>query len=384
MRHDQETTLLHRVLDHMAAGTTDRGEMTRSPVTRYLSPQRNERERRMIRTLPVVVGAASSVAKPGEWLTHDLSGLPILVVRDQDGVLRAFVNACRHRGARLAEPPVGGATRRTFSCRYHAWTYGLDGRLRGMPFPEEFEGLDRDAHSLVPLPVAEGIGLVWVVPTPGAPAFDLRSWLGPFGEDLRSYGYDGFVQYATRRFDAKADWKLLADANLEAYHVQYLHRDSIAPMFLDNRMLGDIAGEHLRAGFPKKSIETLRDVPESQWRLGAHVNFVYWFFPNTMLLLIDDHASLFTIWPRGVGDSAVEAITLVPELPTTDKARRHWDRNVGIFFDALMEDFGQMESMQSTFASGANTHLTFGRSEWWCEAFEEKVERHLARLGDER
>lgn len=381
MRHEQETALLRRVLDHTAAGTTDRGALTRSPVARYVTPERNARERRMIRGLPVVVGASSSVARPGDWLVHELSGVPILVVRDHDGVLRAFVNACRHRGARLAEPP-GGEARRTFSCRYHAWTYGLDGRLRGMPFPEEFEGLDRDAHGLVPLPVAEGIGLVWVVPTAGAPPIDLRSWLGPFGEDLRSYGYDGFVQYASRTFESKADWKLLADANLEAYHLQSLHRDTIAPMFLDNRMLGDVAGDHLRAGFPKKSIESLRDLPESRWRLGAHVNFVYWFFPNTMLLWIDDHASLFTIWPRGVGDSAVQAITLVPELPTTDKARRHWDRNVRIFFDALMEDFGQMASMQSTFASGANTHLTFGRSEWWCEAFESTVERHLARMAD--
>jgi phenylpropionate dioxygenase-like ring-hydroxylating dioxygenase large terminal subunit len=381
MRHDEQVRLMRRGLEHMAAGTTDRRELERSPVSRYTSVERAEQEARMIRSLPVMVGASSSVARPGDWFVHDLSGVPIVVARDHEGVLRAFVDACRHRGARVAGG-TSGSDRRTFVCRYHAWTYGLDGRLRGMPHPEEFPGLDRAAHGLVPLPVHEAIGLVWVVPTPGA-TLDIAAWLGPMADDLRSFGYDRFVQYETRRFDTEADWKLLADANLETYHVRYLHQDTISGIFQDNRMVADAFGDHLRVAIPKSTLGALRDLPESQWRLADHVNIVYWFFPNLMFLLIGDHASMFAIWPRGVGRSTVHAITLVPEQPATDKARVHWDRNVRIFFDALMEDFDQMASMQSTFASGANTHLTFGRSEWCSAQFERTVERHLARLEGE-
>lgn len=376
MKPEEQVRLIRRALDHVSARTTDRRDSERSPVTRYTSPERVAREQQMIRSLPVMVGASSSITKPGDWFTHDLSGVPILVVRDNDGVLRAFLNACRHRGARVAAESCG-AGRRAFICPYHSWTYGLDGALRGLPFPEEFAGLDRASHGLVPLPVHEAIGLVWVVPTPGS-TLDIAAWLGPMAEDLQSYGFDHFVQYETRTFETRADWKLLADANLEAYHFQYLHKDTISALFQDNMMVADEFGDHLRVALPKLSVANLRDLPESQWRVADHMNIVYWFFPNLMYLLIGDHASMFAIWPRGVGHSEVHAITLIPEPPTTEKARRHWDKNTKIFYDALMEDFGQMVSMQSTFASGANTHLTFGRSEWCSAAFERNVERHHA------
>jgi phenylpropionate dioxygenase-like ring-hydroxylating dioxygenase large terminal subunit len=380
MKHEEQVRLLRRGLGHTEAGTTDQGRASLSPVSRYLSPELVAREQRMIRRMPVMVGASSTVARPGDWFTHHHSGVPIVVTRDADGVLRAFLNACRHRGAQVAVGACGEG-RRNFVCPYHSWTYELNGSLRGLPHPQEFPDLDRSRHALVPLQVAESMGLVWVVPTPGS-TLDIHAWLGPMAEDLKSFGYDGFVQYETKVFETRADWKLLADANLETYHVRYLHRDTISTIFQDNRMVADPFGDHWRIAIPKASIAALKDLPQSQWRLGDHINIVYWFFPNLMFLLIDDHASMFAIWPRAVGHSEVHAITLIPELPRSDRARQHWDRNVKIFFDALMEDFVQMESMQSTFASGANTHLTFGRSEYTSAAFEATVERHLAAMAD--
>ena len=107
MRHSEQVALIRRILDHMRAGTTDRGAAAKSPVTRYLSPERLAREQQMIRSMPVMICASSSVAQPGDWFTHDLSGVPVVVARGQDGVLRAFINACRHRGARLVEGSGG-------------------------------------------------------------------------------------------------------------------------------------------------------------------------------------------------------------------------------------------------------------------------------------
>lgn len=375
MQHIEQVALVRRILGHMQAGTTDRGAAAGSPVTRYLSSERLAREQKMIRSLPVMICASSSVAQPGDWFTHDLSGVPIVVVRGQDGVLRAFLNACRHRGARVAEGACG-AGRRNFICPYHSWTYDIDGALRGLPHPEEFPDLDRAQHSLVALHVAEACGLVWVVPTPGS-NIDIRGWLGPMADDLRSFGYEQFVAYDTRRFESKHDWKLVADANLEAYHFQYLHRTTIAPLFQDNRMVADAFGDHWRITLPKASIVELQALPEAEWDLARHCNIIYYFFPNLMFLFIGDHATVFGVWPRGIGASTIDAITLIPEPPTTEKARTYWDKNVEVFWDALMEDFALMESMQSTFASGANSHLSFGRSEFCSAGFEEAVERHL-------
>ncbi len=378
MRHGEQVALIRRVLVHMHAGTTDRGALARSPVARYLSADRLAREQHMIRALPVMICASSQVARPGDWFTHDLSGVPIVIARDQDGVLRAFLNACRHRGARLVAAACG-AGRRNFICPYHAWTYDLDGTLRGVPHAEEFPDLDRDRHGLVALQVAEACGLVWVVPTAGN-SIDIGAWLGPMADDLRSFGYERYVAHDTRRFESKHDWKLVADANLEAYHFKHLHRETIAPRFQDNRMVADAFGDHWRITLPKASIGDLRALPEAEWTLADHCNIIYYFFPNVMFLFIGDHATVFGVWPRGVGASTIDAVTLIPEAPATDKARQYWDKNVKIFWDALLEDFALMDSMQSTFASGANTHLTFGRSEFCAAGFEDAVERHLRTL----
>lgn len=378
MRHREQVALIRRILVHMQAGTTDRGAGARSPVERYLSADRLASEQRMIRGLPVMICASSQVARPGDWFTHDLSGVPIVVARGQDGVLRAFLNACRHRGARVVGEACG-AGRRNFICPYHSWTYDLDGSLRGVPHTEEFPDLDRDRHGLVALQAAEACGLVWVVPTPGN-AVDIGAWLGPMADDLRSFGYDRYVAHDTRRFESRHDWKLVADANLEAYHFKYLHRQTIAPLFQDNRMVADAFGDHWRITLPKVSIGDLRALPEAEWNLADHCNIIYYFFPNVMFLYIGDHATVFGVWPRGVGASTIDAVTLIPEPPATAKARQYWDKNVKIFWDALLEDFALMDSMQSTFASGANTHLTFGRSEFCSAGFEEAVERHLRAL----
>jgi len=376
MQHATQVSLIRRILAHLEAGTTDRGESATSPVARYVSPDRLAREQAMLRRQPLMVCAASRVARPGDWFTHDLSGVPILVARGQDGVLRAFINACRHRGARVAAGHCGQA-RRNFICPYHSWTYDLAGGLRGLPHPQEFPGLDHAAHSLVPLPVAAACGLVWVVPTPGM-EIDIRAALGPMIDDLESFGYADFVAFDERTFESAHDWKLMADANLEAYHFQYLHRDTIAELFHDNLMVADHFGDHMRITLPKRSIATLRELPESQWNLAGHCNIIYYFFPNLMFLFIGDHATVATAWPRAVGQSTVDAITLVPAPPATEKARAHWQKNVDIFWEALMEDYRLMDSMQSTMQSGANEVLTFGRSEYCSALFEQNVERHLA------
>src|SRR4029079_6463562 len=102
---------------------------------------------------------------PGDYRADDLSGAPILVVRVGDGRLNAFLNVCRHRGAKVATG--SGSGKRLFVCPYHAFTYDLTGRLTKLP-AEGFRGLACADHSLVPLPVAELHGLIWVQATPGA------------------------------------------------------------------------------------------------------------------------------------------------------------------------------------------------------------------------
>lgn len=376
MQQDTQIALVRRALAHIAAGTTDRGAPAASPVSRYLSEERLAQENAaLFRRLPQVLGPASKVARPGDFFIHDLTGVPLLVVRGEDGVLRGFVNACRHRGARV-ETAAAGAGKRVIVCPYHSWSYALDGRLKGLPHREDFPQIDIGSTALAQVPVAERLGLVWGIPSPGA-KLDLQAHFGGIERDLASFGYDSYVCWNEHGFEAKANWKLAFDANLETYHFHYAHKSIIAPRFYDNLAVIDHFGDHVRIVLPTRDIEALAATDPVSWRIAAVSHIIYFFFPNTMFLLQDDHATLFTVFPLDPARSAIQGITLIPEPPASDKACAHWDKNVRLFWQVLMEDFALMASVQSTLASGANAQLNFGASEYCAALWHAAIERRL-------
>ncbi|MBX3609878.1 MAG: aromatic ring-hydroxylating dioxygenase subunit alpha [Hydrogenophaga sp.] len=378
MQHDEQVRLIRRALALIAAGDSERGEATLSPVARYLDPARFEREREhVICRHPVAVCPSAQLARPGDTLAVDLAGLPVLLVRGEGGELRGFVNACRHRGARLLD--AGEHSKRVLICPYHSWSYRLDGTLAGRPHAADFAHAPPGQCALARVAVGESLGLVWVVPRVLAPdesaVLDLRAHLGRFAQDLRHWGYDLWVPFHQRSFTNAANWKIPFEGNLETYHFQYAHRDSIAPLFHDNLLIADHDGDHQRLLLPKRSMAGLRDQDPAQWDIGRHSNIIYFFFPATFILHEGDHANLFSVWPEAVDRSTVRAITLIPELPATEKARAHWRKNVDSFWGALDEDFALGVSCQSTLASGANTHWHFGRTECSAARFHAAVER---------
>jgi phenylpropionate dioxygenase-like ring-hydroxylating dioxygenase large terminal subunit len=310
-----------------------------------------------------------------------VAGMPLVFVRGQEGELNGFVNACRHRGARLKPP--GASNQRALICPYHSWTYGLDGTLRGRPSVEDFPHAPASDCGLARVPVAEALGFVWAIPRVVANGesarIDIDNWLGRFGADLRSWGYDSWVPFHQHAFDNAANWKIPFEANLETYHFQYAHRNSIAALFYDNLLMADHDRQHQRLFLPKRSIEGLRGTPTQAWQVGPHSNIIYYFFPATFILHEGDHANAFTVLPESPGRSRVIASTLVPELPKTEKSVNYWRKNVESFWGALDEDFALGVSAQSTLASGAQASLYFGTTEWCSAKFHADVEAALAK-----
>lgn len=381
MKHQEQVALIERAMALIDARDSERGEPATSPVERYLDPGRFEREReRLFRRQPLAVCPSASLADEGDTLAIEVAGLPILIVRGQGGGIQAYVNACRHRGARLK--PTGVSNQRVFVCPYHSWSYGLDGALRGRPHGDDFPHAPAADCALARVPVAEALGLVWIIPRVAANAddeqIDIVPRLGRFGADLRSWGYDSWVPFHQREFENAANWKIPFEGNLETYHFQYAHRDSIAPMFYDNLLMADHDAQHHRIFLPKRSIETLRGQPASEWQVGPHANIIYCFFPATFILHEGDHANVFTVLPEAPDRSRVLGMTLVPEMPKTEKSINYWRKNVASFWSALDEDFALGVSAQSTFASGANRRLYFGTSEWCSAKFHSDVEAAIA------
>jgi phenylpropionate dioxygenase-like ring-hydroxylating dioxygenase large terminal subunit len=380
MRRETEIELTERLLAHLEAGTTDMVVgATPNPVRRYLDPARLEREREVLfREHPLAVCHGSAVRSNGSFVTLGVAGVPVLVVRGVDGVLRAFLNVCRHRGTELVGERGGSA--RCFTCPYHAWTYDLDGRLIGVTHAEGFPPDVRDARNLVALPVAERHGFVWICAQPGA-ALDPPRYLGGLEPDLAALELERHFVYRPLTLHKRLHWKLAFDVFLEGYHVRFVHRDSIYALFLDNVGLYDRFAPHLRNVFPKRSIAELAGLPRERWSLREHVNVLYTVFPNTLLLVQPDHVSVFHVYPDGIDATRIEHYTLVPELPADERGARYWDKNLAILHGAIEEDFAMGESIQRGLASGANEELLFGRYEQALSWFHTHVSEALACRG---
>ena len=376
MDRETEIALIERLLAFEAEGTTDMAAReARVPVLVYFDTEVLERERRtLFRRFPMVVGHASQLAAAGDFLTHDGTGVPILVVRGKDGAPRAFLNVCRHRGTRVVGEAQGRCQNGRFICPYHAWTYGLDGKLVAMPHEQGFPETLARGTGLVELPMAEHCGLLWVVPEPG-PALDIGRYLGAIGDDLAGYRFEDHALFRPFTGASAINWKLFFDVFAEGYHVAVAHSETIATMFLDNTGTYERIGPHLRNTFAKRTLAELRDRPRDEWRLRDHANVLYILHPNTLILVMPDHATVNTVFPDGTDGCVFHSMTLVPGNPEDDdKARAHWQKNADILSAVTGEDFALGEAIQAGLRSGANKVLTFGRYEQSIGWFHDAVE----------
>ncbi len=379
MDHPTQIELVRRIFDYLdsrSTAMTDRVHL--EPVIAYDSARQALLERqRLFLEQPLVLALSCDVARPGDFLTHDLTGVPIALVRATSGRVHAFLNVCRHRGAKVIDG--AGCGRRSFACPYHAWTYDCEGRLLGMGTTRGFEGVDRESHGLTPLPTVERHGLIWVRPTPGAP-FDPASLLDGLEHELEGYGWSGYHHYETRIVRRRMNWKLAVDTFLETWHVPVLHRRTVAPALHSGIGVFDQFGRNLRVVFPLRSIDTLRGRPEAEWALVPYALIVHVVFPNTVLVMASDHLETWRIFPavEGPDESVLQVSLYTPEPADTEHVRREWDRRFAMLLGTVNnEDFPVVEDVQRGIGAGAQAHFTFGRHEPALTHFHRAIAREL-------
>lgn len=357
----------------------DTGPGGQVPVNHYLDAERFAQELQLFRNHPQAVAAASDLPAPGSWLSLTYMGTPLLLVRQANGVVQAFLNVCRHRGVRVVAEGAGHEAR-AFTCPYHGWTYQADGALRGVPQAEGFAGLDKTTSGLRALAVAEKAGLIWVIPNPDLAAQDAAASLAqlvPLIDDLAALaGIQQPVAFAPRSYDVAANWKLLVDGAFEAYHFKVAHRQTIAAMFAGNVQLVDEAGLNRRLYLLKNSFaEQQPDAASFEPR--QHGNLTYFFFPFNTVLVQPDHAQFSRIEPLSPSLSRVHEITLIPQAPATEKAQKYWQANVDLYRRTLAEDYVLAESIQQGLASRANDSFTFGSFEFAIPRFHAQLDQLL-------
>lgn len=350
-----------------------------SPVEIYFDPERFTQERdRIFRTVPQPVVHSSELPEPGSFLRRDFAGLPVLFTRDADGAAHAFLNVCRHRGTRLVDEHSG--CKRRFSCPYHAWTWDNRGELVGIPHEQQgFPGLDRAELGLKRLGCAERLGWIWAwVQNDGAP--DVDAALGGLAEDFDWFGARDYKVLHTDERVCAANWKILVEGGIEAYHFRVAHRDTIAPYFLDNLSSYESFGPHMRSVLAKSSLTGLPEQPVDDWRLRDHAQILYSIFPNNQFLVQSDHFAWIQLEPLGASSTRIRLSTLAPaNRLDSDQDLEHWAKNHAITQKTLNEDFVIGESIQAGLESGANERLTFGRFEGALAEFNRSVDSLLYR-----
>ncbi|NJS38078.1 MAG: aromatic ring-hydroxylating dioxygenase subunit alpha [Rhodobacteraceae bacterium] len=246
-----------------------------------------------------VVGHVSDVPNAGDWLTFDLLGERAVVMRGQDGVVRAFHNLCRHRGARVVDGPAGQC-KGAIVCPFHGWVYNLDGSLRGAAQPKSFGDMQREEFGLKPIEMETFFGFIFLRFAPG-PQPPVATLLAPFAADFGSYGLEGVEPVPTTGWasDLPVNWKSVRDVDNEGYHVamahpglQDLYGRTYRDMYLDHGLsisigwYGDVPGKLWSVRNYAKLSLPRTDLPPHLQRAWTY----YGLFPN----------QVFSVTPEGV------------------------------------------------------------------------------------
>lgn len=356
------------------------------PAGRYTSAEFARLERDVVfgrRWL--FVAHVDQLPSSGDYLAVDHLRLPVVVVRDGDQI-RAFVNTCSHRGSALVLDSAGNTGRR-FSCPYHNWVYDLDGALVGLPDAGDFGDLDRSCLGLTAVGCETWGPLVFVNLDPAATS--LAEQLGPVAEDLGELAGLGeslrLAQHTS--IDIEANWKLPVDANIETYHVNYIHKDTAA-LAIDQSRTGIqlLPNGHSRMlvkrridlevdfdfGFPPL-FHGLGDLP-------GQGTFSYHVFPNLSIVFSGTGFVFFiTNWPTGPDTSRYD-VYWCSSLDPVDHAD-HLDRFIAFNRAVLLEDLAVIPSIQRSLDSGAIGSLRLGYQERRIQYVHEQIDRELVAAG---
>jgi phenylpropionate dioxygenase-like ring-hydroxylating dioxygenase large terminal subunit len=364
MHPARQLALLQRFLAFRKGELPDRAEASmRNPASAYTDPARFEREMAVLfRARPVPIGLACDCAAPGSYVTTRLGGMPVVVVRQPDGSLRGFVNACRHRGAPVLSGR--GAGLRSILCPYHGWTYGLDGALKARPLEWGFDDAPKAGCSLHAVAVREKYGLLFAHAQATAP-IDVDHVLEGMQAEIAEYELERYTHFETRSREWNFNWKLVIDTFTEAYHIPSLHHRSIAGDYDFRNSVWDAFGLGQRTVNFRTSIEQeLAAKPETDRRLLPHTTIEYFLLPNTILTHQIDHLEFWRAEPIGVGRTLVSTSLYAPDPPLTESARAHWKKNLDLLLHVTeTEDFPMMEQIYRSLASGAVKELIYGRLE---------------------
>ena len=352
------------------------------PIEPYISQEYFELEKEHVfRKVWLNVGRIEQIPNPGDYFVKDLPmcQTSIVVVRGKQGQVHAFHNMCAHRGNKVVWDKGGSC--QNFTCKFHGWSYGLDGKLKFVPDEESFFDLKKDQLGLTPVAVDSWEGFIFVNVDPN-PTETLQEYLGEFAESLSGYPFaETASQYYSWQTEIKCNWKVIKDAFQEAYHIAFMHKRTLIDSFasssnpfghpLDFRLferhcqLSAFGNpehkpspvETLAYRFGSLLIRNDYDVDsmprgvnptrDPRWALDLNI-----FFPNFFVDVGQGTFFTYNFWPLAVDKTLWEVRTYYPKVQNAAQ-RFSQEYSKVIFRDILMEDGSTVEQTQEMLTSGA-------------------------------
>ena len=294
--HTTATPAFRKTADTFAAGA-------KTLAQRYfISPEVFMQEQEQIFSAQwVLVGHQSQIPKAGDYIVQEVAGESLIVLRDKDAVVRGFYNVCRHRGTRLCEDASGQV--RAIQCPYHAWTYGLDGKLIGAPHMDDVPGFDKAEHSLhtVNLALWEGFIFVNLAKKP----MPLEEWFAPLAGKFSHWNMSILRSAKRIEYDVHANWKLMFENYSECYHCPGVHPmlskvspyDSAENDLCEGPFLGGFMSITEGTGLTMSGKACALPVGGTNAADSQRV-FYYSIFPNMLLSLHPEYVMVHQLWPQ--------------------------------------------------------------------------------------
>ena len=381
----QEIEKLYRLMEFEAARTSPPvgfPALPDIPAGRYTDPAFFELEQTHIWQKSWLFAAhIDELPLPGSYRRWDNAGQPVVIVHGDDGVIRAFYNTCRHRGAPVVTEVSGRRARLT--CKYHGWTYTHQGDLVSVRDPEDFSDLDMSCRGLIGIRCEMFGNLIFLNFDKNAPS--LLEWLGPIADEWTEFQFDKCRLAARHSFVLDCNWKIAMEANTEVYHVKSIHPTTVAPVLDDRRNVNTLyPNGHGRMVAPrpagKNSAMSLPASPNEIDTVGEIARTCtqsYGIFPNWVSPL--NHLVLppLLFWPLGIDKCLFETWTMAPDWGD-NPAPDIWTENQGEqLVKVLQEDteFGKQiqRSVESWGFTGVPLSYQEARIYHWNQAADKMI-----------
>ena len=384
------------------------------PLAPYVDPAQFELERQHVfRAVWLNVGRIEEVPRAGDYIVKEIEILntSVIIVRRKDGGLSAFHNMCSHRGNRVAIERCGSA--RDFTCNFHGWVYGNDGRLLSVPDEDNFFGLCKEDLGLTPLALDTWEGFVFVNVNQ-QPSQSLQEFLGDYATSFAGFPFHEAPVCYSWSVEVNVNWKIAKDAFIEGYHVTSLHRRSVAQLLAtpSNQFAhslsfntygphqstsapGNFAAPQTAVGLSARkygagikrlrmadSLEEFNDLPPgvNPTRSADWMFDVTTVFPNMNIHYFRNNFTTYNFWPIAVDRTRWEVKQYYPSYQDAGNLFAHEVGKV-LFRDTVLEDLGTLERTQSVLKSGAKDRFFLNDQEVLIRRFNKIIDDYVGAEG---